>query len=80
MVVEQLPLPFPSDPGSDPEYLTVAEAAERLRCCERTIRRAIDRGALRAGRLRGANAARGSYRIRRADLDAWLFSDDDGDC
>jgi excisionase family DNA binding protein len=74
----QLPLPFPAEPGSEPEYLTVAEAAERLRCCERTIRRAIDRGALRAGRLRGANAARGSYRIRRADLDAWLFSDEDG--
>jgi excisionase family DNA binding protein len=74
----QLPLPFPVEPRSEPEYLTVAEAAERLRCCERTIRRAIDRGALRAGRLRGANAARGSYRIRRVDLDAWLFSDDGG--
>jgi excisionase family DNA binding protein len=52
----------------------VVEIPERLRCCERTIRRAIDRGALLAGRLRGATAARGSYRIRRADLDAWLFS------
>ncbi len=75
----QLPLPFPVEPpASEPEYLTVAEAAERLRCCERTIRRAIDRGALRAGRLRGANAARGSYRIRRVDLDDWLFDDDGG--
>jgi excisionase family DNA binding protein len=78
MVMAQMPLPFPVEPGSEPEYLTVAEAAERLRCCERAIRRAIDRGALRAGRLRGANAARGSYRIRRADLDAWLFGDDQG--
>jgi excisionase family DNA binding protein len=74
----QLPLPFPVEPASEPEYLTVAEAAERLRCCERTIRRAIDRGALRAGRRRGANASRGSYRIRPPDLDVWLFNAEDG--
>jgi hypothetical protein len=40
MVMAQMPLPFPVEPGSELEYLTVAEAAERLRCCERTIRRA----------------------------------------
>jgi excisionase family DNA binding protein len=78
----QLPLPFPPDadggrPQPDLDYLTVAQAAERLHCHERTIRRAIDRGALRAGRVRGVNAARGSYRIRPVDLEAWLF--DDGD-
>jgi excisionase family DNA binding protein len=56
----------------------VAEAAARLRCCERTIRRAIDRGALRVGWVRGANAARGGYRIRPADLHRWLFDDADG--
>jgi excisionase family DNA binding protein len=75
----QLSFPFPADDvpsGSSPEYLTVAEAAARLHCCERTIRRAIDRGALRAGRVRGANAARGSYRILRSDLDTWLYRDD----
>jgi hypothetical protein len=47
-----------------------------VRCHERTIRRAIDRGALRAGRVRGANAARGGFRIRPRDLDRWLFTDD----
>jgi excisionase family DNA binding protein len=54
----------------------VAEAAARVHCCERTIRRAIDRGALRAGRVRGANPARGWYRILRQDLDDWLYRDD----
>src|SRR4051812_31111884 len=39
----QLPLPLSS---GDDAYLTVAEAAARLRCCERTIRRAIESGAL----------------------------------
>jgi excisionase family DNA binding protein len=72
----QLSFPFPSEPGSEPESLTVAEAAMRVHCCERTIRRAIDRGALRAGRVRGVNPARGSYRIRRDDLDDWLYRDD----
>ena len=62
-----------SSPGF--EYLTIAEAAERVRCCERTIRRAIDSGALRAGRVRGERGSRGGFRIRPADLDAWLFDD-----
>src|SRR4051794_10852662 len=53
----QLPLPFPE--GGD-EYLTVAEAALRLRCCERTIRRAIECGELRAGRVRGGRGSRGA--------------------
>jgi excisionase family DNA binding protein len=61
--------------GGRSAYVTVAEAAGELRCHERTIRRAIDRGALRAGRVRGANAARGSWRIRREDLDAWLYAE-----
>jgi excisionase family DNA binding protein len=69
----QLPLPIDEGP---PEYVTVAEAAARLRCCERTIRRAIDSGALRAGRVRGADGSRGGWRIRSTDLDGWLFSDD----
>jgi excisionase family DNA binding protein len=68
-------LSFPMPDGGRPEYLTVAEAAAELQCHERTIRRAIDRGALRAGRVRGANAARGSWRIRREDLDAWLYAE-----
>ena len=55
------------------EYLTIAEAAERVRCCERTIRRAIDSGTLRAGRVRAGGAGRGAWRIRAADLESWLF-------
>lgn len=80
----QLPLPFSDEPARPPlgaavEYLTVAEAAARLRCHERTIRRAIDRGALRAGRIRGGTGGgRPAYRIRIADLDRWLFGDEDG--
>jgi excisionase family DNA binding protein len=70
-------LPLPLSPGDD-EYLTVAEAAARLRCCERTIRRAIESGTLRAGRVRGGRRSRGAWRIRPVDLEAWLFGDDDG--
>ena len=75
MTLTQLELPLASAPPSPAEYLTIAEAAERVRCCERTIRRAIESGALRAGRIRGARDSRGGYRIRPADLDAWLFDD-----
>ena len=71
----QLSLPFSDEPPDDAAYLTIAEAAGRTRCCERTIRRAIGRGALRAGRVRGVNGARGGYRIRPADLERWLFDD-----
>jgi excisionase family DNA binding protein len=80
--MSQLELPFddePSPEASSPGDLTIAEAAERVRCHERTVRRAIDRGALRAGRVRGVNAARGAYRIRPIDLDRWLFSGGDDD-
>jgi excisionase family DNA binding protein len=68
-------LELPLDASS--EYLTIAEAAARVRCCERTIRRAIDSGSLRAGRVRGERESRGGYRIKPADLEAWLF--DEGD-
>lgn len=64
MSVTQLELPFAGTPPSSPfppEYLTIAEAAERVRCCERTIRRAIDSGALRAGRIRGERGSRGGF-------------------
>jgi excisionase family DNA binding protein len=78
----QLELPFDDDlapEAASPGYLTIAEAAMIVRCHERTIRRAIERGALRAGRVRGANAARGGFRIRPRDLDRWLFIDDEAD-
>ena len=56
----------------DRAYLTIAEAARRVHCCERTVRRAIDSGALRAGKIGGRRGSRGGYRIRPADLDAWV--------
>jgi excisionase family DNA binding protein len=68
----QLPLPLSS---GDDAYLTVAEAAARLLCCERTIRRAIESGALRAGRIRDGRRSQGAWRIRPVDLEAWLFGD-----
>jgi excisionase family DNA binding protein len=55
--------------------VTIGEAAQRLRCCERTIRRAIDSGELRAGRIRGKSGSRGAWRIRFSDLDRWMFDD-----
>lgn len=73
----QLSFPMPDDgrSGGRSAYVPVAEAAQELRCHERTIRRAINRGALRAGRVRGANAARRSWAHRREDLDAWLYAE-----
>jgi excisionase family DNA binding protein len=56
-------------------YLTIAEAALRVRCCERTIRRAIESGELRAGRVRGGGSSRGGFRIWVKDLDEWLYRD-----
>lgn len=49
------------------EFLTVAEAAEILKVHPRTIKRAIDSGALRASEI-----AAGKWRIRPADLEAWI--------
>ncbi len=72
----QLEFPFGHE-TRDPRWLTIAEAAERVRCCERTIRRAIDSGALRAGRVRGARGSRGAVRIRPEDIASWLFEEDD---
>ncbi len=59
--------------GDDAAFLTIPEAARRVRRCERTIRRAIDSGALRAGKIGGARGSRGGYRIRPADLEHWMF-------
>src|SRR4051794_22009134 len=58
-VMDQLELPLANEPSS--EYLTIAEASRRVRCCERTIRRAIESGALRAGRIRGERGSRGGF-------------------
>ena len=74
----QLELPFPKGPEAhgEPQWLTIAEAADSVRCCERTIRRAIDSGALRAGRIRGARGSRGTVRIRPEDIAEWLFEEE----
>jgi excisionase family DNA binding protein len=48
--------------------LTVAEVAESCQVHGKTVMRAIARGELRAVRL----GARGAYRIRPGDVDAWL--------
>jgi hypothetical protein len=44
-----------------------------VRCCERTIRRATDSGALRAGRIHAVDGKRGGFRICLADLDTWMY-------
>ncbi len=72
----QLPLPFDfGEPGRGPTFLTIAEAAEQLQVCERTVRRAIDAGVLRAARVRGTRAERGCWRIHRDDLARWLYEE-----
>ena len=70
----QLPLPFDA-PDDAPAFLTIAEAAEQLQVCERTVRRAIDAGVLRAARVRGTRAERGCWRIHRDDLARWLYEE-----
>ena len=72
----QLELPWPDEPegtASDAEFLTIAEAARELRICERTVRRAIEAGDLRAARVGGTRGSRGAFRIRRSDLDRWVY-------
>lgn len=70
----QLPLPF-DEPDHGPAFLTIAEAAEQLQVCERTVRRAIDAGVLRAARVRGTRAERGCWRIHRDDLARWIYEE-----
>jgi excisionase family DNA binding protein len=70
---EQLSFDVPTDSAPPPEFLTIAEAAQRARCCERTIRRAIQSGALRAGRIHAGDGKRGGFRIRPADLETWMY-------
>ena len=72
----QLPLPFDSgDAAEGPTFLTIAEAAAQLQVCERTVRRAIDAGVLRAARVRGTRAERGCWRIPRDDLARWIYEE-----
>lgn len=77
MYDDQLELPFAAAAKAQPaaEYMTIAQAARHVRCCERTVRRAIDSGVLRAGRVHGGRESRGGFRIRPVDLDAWMYGD-----
>lgn len=52
---------------SERTCLTVQEVAARVGICETLVRRAIHAGELRASRL-----GRSAYRIRLADMEAWL--------
>jgi len=57
--------PEPEERGAtEPAFMTIAQAARRVRCSERTVRRAIDSGALRAGHQRGARPHRERPRRR----------------
>jgi len=53
---------------AEQELLTIQEAADYLRVCEKTLYRW-----LRAGKIRGYRAGR-QWRLRRSDLDAWLLA------
>src|SRR5689334_8352919 len=56
------------------ELLTIEQVAEMLQVSTRTVRRAIDARGLRAVQVAG----RGTWRVRRQDLDAWLDVRDSG--
>jgi excisionase family DNA binding protein len=70
-------LPPPVEDRSDARFsrryggidlLTVDQVAERCHVSTKTVRRAIDRGELRASRL----ATRGAWVVRAGDFEAWL--------
>lgn len=56
--------------GVEGVLMTVAEVAAICQVHRKTVTRAISRGELRAARL----GARGAYRLRQGDVDAWLAS------
>jgi hypothetical protein len=58
------------------EYLTIAEAAQRVcaAASERSVARSTPGRCAPAGFAASAGS-RGGFRIRPADLDAWLFDD-----
>jgi excisionase family DNA binding protein len=54
--------------AAEPELITIEEAAQYLRVCEKTLYRW-----LRDGRIRAYRAGR-AWRFRRVDLDGWLLA------
>jgi len=65
-----------STPVQSRPLLTVAETAAELRSSERTIRRMIEDGRLRAFQLGGPGTA---VRIDARALEAWLVSQPEGE-
>ena len=54
--------------AAEPELITIEEAAQYLRVCEKTLYRW-----LRDGKIRAYRAGR-AWRFRRVDLDGWLLA------
>jgi excisionase family DNA binding protein len=62
-------------PVTDP-WLTLQDAAAEAQLNSETLRRAIQRGQLRAIQVNGGK--HGRYRLRRSWLDAWLEASQSG--
>lgn len=58
----------PTNTTTEPLFVSLAHAAERVSLCERTLRRAIS-----AGELTGYKIGK-SLRVRLDELDAWVMS------
>src|SRR5215213_5970600 len=54
------------------EILTIQELAERFKVSEKTVRRAIKAGRLRAAKLGGDSGSGGVWRIALEDARAWF--------
>jgi excisionase family DNA binding protein len=67
-LVETMSNPKPLPKAASGDELTVTEAAERLRCAERTVYRLCREGKLPHRRI---GVGRGVIRVRAADLDSF---------
>jgi excisionase family DNA binding protein len=67
-LVETMSNEKPAPKAAAPDELTVAEAAERLRCSEMTVYRLCREGKLAHRRI---GVGRGVIRVRAADLDSF---------
>lgn len=62
------------DTGATVLTMTVRQVAVALQVGQLTVLAAIDRGELVASNIGGGRGARPTWRIRPADVDAWLES------
>jgi excisionase family DNA binding protein len=62
----------PRRDGPMTEILTIRELAERFKVSEKTVRRAIKTGRLRAAKLGGDGETGGVWRIALEDARAWF--------